>query len=154
MELAQRVGAVTFRRADVRYLNEELEDVLVIGSTANYADIRNLTVENGRFINETDDQRRSSVCFIGADVTRRFFPNTDHLGKTLRVGRHTYTIIGVAKSQGTVLGQSQDNFVMIPLGAFMKSWAGPRESLRVFIQSRNPELAPQAQDEEIGRAHV
>jgi len=147
MEMAQRVGAVTFRRADVRYLNEELEDVLVMGSTANYAEIRNLTVESGRFINETDDSRRSPVCYIGSDVTKRFFPHTDPLGKSLRVGNHTYTIIGVAKSQGTVLGQSQDNFVMIPLGSFMKSWAGPRESLRVFIQSRHPELAPQAQDE-------
>ena len=126
MEMAQRVGAVTFRRADVRYGNEQLEDVLLMGSTANYVDIRNLTVASGRFINETDETHRSPVCFVGPEVTRRFFPTVDPLGKSIRVGNHAYTIVGVAKAQGTVLGQSQDNFVMIPLGTLMKSWAGPR----------------------------
>jgi putative ABC transport system permease protein len=147
MTLAQRVGAVTFRRADVRHGNEQLEDVLVMGGTPNYAEIRNVTVASGRFINENDEHHRSPVCFAGPDVTKRFFPNTDPIGKTIRVGNFSYTIIGVSKAQGTVLGQSQDNFVMIPLETFMKSWATPRESLRIFIQPISPELAPDAQDE-------
>jgi putative ABC transport system permease protein len=147
MTLAQRVGAVTFRRADVRFGNEQLEDVLVMGSTPNYVEIRDKTVANGRFINESDEHHRSPVCFAGPDVTKRFFPNTDPIGKTIRVGNHSYTIIGVAKAQGTVFGQSQDNFVMIPLEAFMKSWATPMESLRVFVQPISPELSADAQDE-------
>jgi putative ABC transport system permease protein len=147
MTLAQRVGAVTFRRADVRYGNEQLEEVLVMGGTPNYAEIRNITVAMGRFINENDEHHRSPVCFAGPDVTNRFFPNTDPIGKTIRVGNFSYTIIGVAKAQGTVLGQSQDNFVMIPLETFMKSWATPRESLRIFVQPISPEFATDAQDE-------
>ena len=147
MEMAQRVGAVTFRRADVRYGNEQMDDVQVMGATPNYADIRSLTVVQGRFLNETDDAHRSPVCFVGPDVTQRFFPGSDPIGKTLRVGPNTYIIIGVAKAQGSVCGQSLDNFVMIPLSAFMKSWANPNESLRVFIQARSPELVLEAQDE-------
>jgi len=147
MDLAKNVGAVTFRRADVRYANETLNDVLVMGATANYSEIRAIGVTNGRYLNETDDTHRSPVCFIGPDLVDRFFPSLDPIGKALRVGNQVYTIVGVAKAQGSVFGQSQDNFVVIPLGTFLKSWARPDESLRMFIQARGPEFMADAQDE-------
>jgi putative ABC transport system permease protein len=58
-----------------------------------------------------------------------------------------YTIVGVAKARGTVFGQSQDNFVVIPLGAYLKSWAGPRTSIFILVQALSPELMDASQDE-------
>jgi len=116
MELAERVGAVAGTRADVRYGNELLEDVDVAGVSANYLEIRGFNVGAGRFLNETDDLHRSPVCFIGTDLVQRFFPNVDPLGKSIRVGSHVYEIAGVAKTIGSVFGQSRDNFVVIPMG--------------------------------------
>jgi putative ABC transport system permease protein len=119
----------------------------MFGVTANFAELRGIDVGSGRYINESDDEHRASVCFIGTDIVKRFFPNTDPIGKQIRVGPFVYEIVGVAKEKGSVLGQSQDNFVHIPLGAYLKSWSGPKTSIFVMIQALGPDWMEAAQDE-------
>ena len=147
LQLAKQVAAADDARADVRYGNETLEDVLLLGGTANFAELRGIELGQGRYITEMDDARRAPVCFVGPDVISRFFPTSDPIGKLLRVGSHVYTVVGVAKARGTVFGQSQDNFVVIPLGAYLKSWMGPRTSIFVLVQAQRPDLMEAAQDE-------
>ena len=60
--------------------------------------------------------------FIGPDLATKFFPNVDPLGKTLRVQTHTYEVIGVAEPLGSAFGQSQDNYMIMPLSAWRKGW--------------------------------
>ncbi|MCL5289081.1 MAG: ABC transporter permease [Acidobacteria bacterium] len=147
MTLADAVGAVAFRRLDVRYGNEVAEDILITGATAAIAQMRNLSATQGRYISESDDEHRSPVCFIGPDLVARFFPNTDPMGKTVRVGSQVYEIIGVGKVQGSVLGQSQDNYVHIPLGTFRKVYFRGNDSVRIFVQAKNTEIMDAARDE-------
>ena len=147
LQLAKQVAAADDARADVRYGNETLEDVLLLGGTANFAELRGIELGQGRYITEMDDARRAPVCFVGPDVISRFFPTSDPIGKLLRVGNHVYTVVGVAKARGTVFGQSQDNFVVIPMGAYLKSWMGPRTSIFVLVQARRPDLMEASQDE-------
>ncbi len=147
MQLAERVGAISFTFLDVRYGNELLENVLVSGVTTNYGDIRSVGVGAGRYLNETDEQHHSPVCFIGTDLVHRFFPNVDPVGKTLRVGPQVYEVVGVAKTIGSVFGQSQDNFVQMPLGTYLKTFNKPNLSVRIFVQARQAELMGSAEDE-------
>jgi putative ABC transport system permease protein len=147
LKLARQVSAADDARADVRYANETIEDVLVLGVQESFAELRAIEVANGRYISAQDDTHRSPVCFIGSDLTERFFPSTDPIGKSIRVGDRTYEIVGVAKSKGSVLGQSQDNFVHIPLGNYLKSWSGPRTSIFMLVQAQNSDLMDAAQDE-------
>jgi putative ABC transport system permease protein len=147
LQLAKQVAAADDERADVRYGNETMEDVLLLGGTANFAELRGIELGQGRYITETDDQRRAPVCFVGPDIISRFFSNTDPIGKAIRVGNQVYTIVGVARPRGSVFGQSQDNFVVIPMGAYLKSWMGPRTSIFVLIQAVRPDLMEAAQDE-------
>jgi putative ABC transport system permease protein len=147
LRLARQVGAADDFRTDVRYGNETLEDVLLMGATENFAELRAIEVAGGRYLTEQDDRHRAPVCFIGSDLVERFFPHADPVGKPLRVGDHVYEIVGVAKSKGSVLGQSQDNFVHIPLGTYLKSWSGPRTSIFVLIQASSADLMDAAQDE-------
>jgi putative ABC transport system permease protein len=147
METAERVAAVLSRGADVRYGNELLEDVGVAGITPNYLDIYSIGLAQGRFLDEVDDEHRSPVCFLGTDVADRFFASVDPVGKSVRVGPQVYQVVGVAKPRGTVFGISRDNYVLIPLGTYMKTWYGPTESLVFLVQARNPELIDTAQDE-------
>jgi putative ABC transport system permease protein len=147
MTMADGVAAVAFRREDVRYGNEVAEEVTIIGVTPEFAPMRNFIAANGRYVSESDDEHRSPVCFIGPDLVTRFFPNSDPLGKALRVGPQVYEIIGVGKPLGSVLGQSQDNYVHIPLGAFRKSFFRGNDSVRIFVQAKNPELMEAARDE-------
>jgi putative ABC transport system permease protein len=147
MTLAKRVAGVAFTRQDVRYGNDLIEEVRVIGASPDYADMRNFTVGQGRYMNETDDEHRSPVCFVGPDLVAKFFPTVDPLGKSIRVGPQVYEIIGVGKPLGNVLGQSQDNYVQIPLGTFLKTFFLPNDSLLIFVQARSAELIDAAQDE-------
>ncbi len=147
MELVQQVGAASFTTADVRYGSELSEDVNLQGVTSNYLDIRAFSVSSGRFLNETDDVHRSPVCVLGPDLVNKFFLNTDPVGKSIRVGPQLYEIVGVTAARGTIFGQSQDNFVMIPLGTYLKSWQKPRDSVAVFVQARHTEEMADAQDE-------
>ncbi|MGC1597710.1 MAG: FtsX-like permease family protein, partial [Candidatus Acidiferrales bacterium] len=58
-----------------------------------------------------------------------------------------YLIVGVATPKGNVLGQSQDNFVMIPLGTYRNEFLAPQDSVSFFVQARAPELMDAAEDE-------
>ncbi|HEV8383906.1 MAG TPA: ABC transporter permease [Candidatus Acidoferrales bacterium] len=147
MTLADSVAAVAFRRMDVRYGNELADEVQIVGVTAAFAQMRNYVAMHGRYISESDDEHHSPVCFIGPDLVTRFFPTSDPMGKTIRVGPQVYEIIGVGKPQGSVLGQSQDNYVHIPLGTFRKTFFRGTDSVRIFVQAKNPEVMNAARDE-------
>jgi putative ABC transport system permease protein len=147
LTLANQVGAADDARTEVRYGNDEVENVLLLGVTANYAEMRSLTAESGRYITPTDDHHRSPVCFIGADIKNRFFASSDPLGKSLRTGHQSCEIVGVAKAQGSVFGQSQDNFVHIPMGTYIKSWCRSGCSIMVMVQAHSTDLMEASQDE-------
>ncbi len=145
--LAKKVAAGDDRLVSVRFGNETLEDVTLIGTTANFIEVRGIEVGQGRFFGENDDQRRAPVCFVGTDVTKRLFPGVDPIGKQLRVGQQVYEIVGVAKEMGTVLGQSRDNFVFIPFGTYVKTWFRGRDSLFMLVQAPHAELMDETADE-------
>jgi putative ABC transport system permease protein len=144
---AKAVAATEEQNADVRYGNETLTDVSIMGATANALDLSNYTAELGRAINDTDDEHRSPVCFIGNDVVERFFSTTDPIGKSLRVGSEVYRVVGTAKALGNVFGQSRDNFVVIPLNTFQKSWHRPNDSIDIMVQAVNADGMDSSADE-------
>jgi len=144
---AQEVGASEDQTADVRYSNETLTDVGVSGVTPNVAELRSLSVAQGRMLNETDETHHSPVCFIGNDLVDRFFPGIDPVGKSLRVGSQVYQVVGTAKVIGNVFGQSQDNFVLMPLATFMKGWHRPNDSLEIWVKAYNADAMDSSADE-------
>jgi len=147
MRTTRQIAAVLGATSDVRSGNELLEDVSVDGVTPNYSDVRNIVVGSGRFLTEADETHHSPVCFIGADLVRKFFYNVDPIGKTIRAGSHSYTVVGVAAVIGSAFGQSQDRFMYIPLGTYSKEWGNQRDSLTLFIQAGNAEMMASSEDE-------
>src|ERR1700730_4779962 len=74
MKLAQAVAGEQDTSADVRYGNDLSEDVLIIGVTPAYPEIREIEVSHGRLFTQADEDHRSGVCIVGADVAEKFFP--------------------------------------------------------------------------------
>jgi len=144
--LSRDIGMEGYGRAPVHCGKESVDSVRVRGVTANMGAISNTQVESGRFFTETDDQRRQLVVFIGTDIKNKFFESVNPVGKTLTVRGWPFEVIGVAKSQGSVFGQSRDNFVMIPLGTFYKMF-GSQADVGYFGVARDREHLYQAQDE-------
>jgi len=147
MKLATAVVGEQQTVADVRYGNDLKEDVNIIGATPFFAPLEAIDVSSGRLLTASDEIHRSNVCIIGADVEKKFFPGVEAVGKTIRAGQGEYEIVGVAQELGTVLGQSRDNFLMIPLGTYRKEWLSPDDTITIFIQARSPEWMPAAEDE-------
>ncbi|HEY2461687.1 MAG TPA: ABC transporter permease [Candidatus Acidoferrum sp.] len=124
-----------------------LQNTSVNGVSPNYGDVRSVNVASGRMLTQADDLHHAPVCFIGSDVEKKFFANVDPIGKTIRAGTHTYEVVGTAVALGNVFGQSQDNYILIPLSTYYKEWRRPTESLTLFVQAQNTEFMAASEDE-------
>jgi putative ABC transport system permease protein len=147
MKTANRVAAAGYVNIDVRSGSILLENTRVTGATADYTELRNIGLASGRYITEADDLHHSPICFIGADVAKKFFANVDPIGKTIRAGTHTYEVVGVAEAIGSAFGQSQDNYMLIPLVTYYKEWHTQRDWLAIFVQAQNTEMIEASKDE-------
>jgi putative ABC transport system permease protein len=146
-QLPKQVAGYDRQNMQTRSGDAALENTQVVGVTSNYADIENLTIAQGRFITPADEEHRSEVAFIGADLADKFFPNVDPIGKTVRSGTHVYEVIGVGGRIGTALGRSKDNYLLMPLSTYMKGWHTPNESMAIFVQAPNAESMQAAEEE-------
>jgi putative ABC transport system permease protein len=147
MQNASRVAAAGWVTIDLRSGNLLLENTRVMGATSDYAELRNIGLGSGRYITEADDLHHSPVCFIGTDVAKKFFPNVDAIGKTIRAGTHSYQVIGVAEAIGSAFGQSQDNYMLVPLLTYYKEWHTQQDWLAIFVQAQSTEMMSASQDE-------
>jgi putative ABC transport system permease protein len=147
MKIATALAPEEDHNVQTRVGNAIMENTQMMGATANFADIRNLNVAQGRFFTQSDDDHRSEVVFIGPDLVEKFFPNVDPLGKTIRVQTHTYEVIGVAEPLGSAFGQSQDNYMIMPMSAFRKGWHTNNDWVTIFIEAPNAELMEASKDE-------
>lgn len=147
MTLASAVAAEEDRNLQTKSGNAVMENTDVMGATPNFADVRNLEVAEGRFITEADDEHREDVVFIGPDLVAKFFANEDPIGKTIRVQTHTYQVIGVAEPLGSAFGQSQDNYMIMPINTYRKGWHKSDDWISIFVQAPNQEMMQASEDE-------
>jgi len=128
------IGAHLATRDGVKRESKKLPGVQIHGGTANIADINNLDVEAGRYYTATEDQHGALVTVIGSDVRDELFGKIDPIGRTMLVANQPMRVIGLLRKQGSLLGQSQDNVVYIPLSTFRKRF-GTRRSIDLFVRS-------------------
>ena len=132
------------RTANIRNERQNLEDVDLRGVTANIGDMDVEEVGTGRYITDSDNEHRDMVCMIGADVAEKLFANSDPLGKILTVDGQEFQVVGVAKRIGNTFGQSQDNFVYIPIQTWLKIYGRnttlqrERAGTRAGVAGANP----------------
>jgi putative ABC transport system permease protein len=146
-KVPKEIAAVARAQAQTRSGSEVMDDTSIFGATANYFDVRSLNVAEGRFLTQADDEQRTEVAFIGADLADKFFPNVDPIGKTIRADTHTYEVVGVGARIGSVMGRPQDNYLILPLGTYTKGWHKPTDTIWMFVQAPSSELMPATEDE-------
>jgi putative ABC transport system permease protein len=146
MILAKAVGAEVRRNGTVKYKTESIDDIEVRGVTANIGEIDVEEPAVGRYITDPDDAHRNNVTMIGTDVSTRFFSGVDPLGKSIYIDGEAYQVVGVAKPLGSAFGQSQDNFVYIPIQTWIKVYGG-NQSMNINIKALGPDLMLAAEDE-------
>jgi putative ABC transport system permease protein len=146
--LAQNVVASSSRGTgtNLKAGNHNMTDVQVEGDTANAIALAVYDVAAGRFLSPSDVARGNNVVFIGPDIANQLFPGVDPIGQTLNVDGHDYQVIGEATVQGNVFGQSQDSFVIIPIGVYHAIY-GTKDSVEVDAQASSALALPALSDE-------
>jgi putative ABC transport system permease protein len=139
------VGASASASVRARSGDKELQDVSLYGQTPSMVDIDSRTVELGRYFTAAEAEHKANVCLIGDTLVRQLFPYTDPLGKPVRVANDEFVVIGVIERIGSVLGQDQDNFVMIPLPVFLRI-QGIHSSITINVKTSTANFE-QAQDQ-------
>lgn len=145
--LVDKVSPRAFGNAILKYGSQSMRNVNVMGGRSNFLDIVDFQLEQGRFHSEEDDLHKRKVIFIGDLVREEFFEGVDPLGKTLKVNGKKYNVIGVAKKQGTMFGQSRDNFVVIPLSTHTQQFGRTRRGANIVVKAVSVERLDDAMDQ-------
>ncbi len=142
----KEIGMSVSRRGPIVFEGDRIDLMQINGESPNMADIENTQIESGRYFSDIDNQRHLMVAFIGHEIKDRWFPNTDAVGKSIHVDGRPYEVIGVARAKGSVFGQSQDNWVSIPVETYFKSY-GARKGISYSVVAAGHDKLMQAQDE-------
>jgi putative ABC transport system permease protein len=116
-------------RERVYYKGERTKLLNILGTSDNFPDAVRIPMQTGRFFTSAELQHRRNVVVLGQTPYQALFPNTDPIGKTVRVGSDPYTVIGVLDKRPTAgaFNLGQDDFVVIPHTTYQKQFG-----IRVF----------------------
>jgi putative ABC transport system permease protein len=154
MALAKNVGFRQRRVVKGKYKTKDMEEVTLMGVTANMGVIGLQEPEFGRYVTDADNEHRADVTMIGHELAKQLFEGEDPLGKLVTLDGKPYEVVGVAKELGTTFGQSQDAFAIIPIMSYRKYY-GTLETGGIQVQALRQEWMQAAEDEarQLMRAH-
>ena len=132
------VMAEADRNAEVSYREHVLDSVSIQGVTEEFGRFPTFNAATGRLLTPTEVRRKRNVAVIGWEVADRLFPAVDPIDRTIKIRGVPFRVVGVSRPQGSMFGMSQDEFAIIPLGAFQRLF-GSRSSLNLRVRPRDPD---------------
>ena len=146
-EACAEVGVMVSTSRSVKFGRTTQSNVQVMGITENYPRIGSVRdLITGRHLIEDDVDNGRPVAVIGADLMDAFFGEREPLGRTVSLDNHELRVVGVAERKGKIFGESQDNFVWLPISTFRKFY-GSRRSVVIQVAARSMEEMEEAQDQ-------
>ncbi len=140
------VAAQASAGARIAYLEKALDGVSVQGVSRDYLYFSTYNAERGRLITPTEIDRNHPVAVLGWDAADKLFGQADPLDKVIKIRGLHFRVVGVSEKKGSVFGRSQDEFAIVPLGAFYKMF-GSRPGLELVVKPKTPELVQPAMDD-------
>jgi putative ABC transport system permease protein len=145
--LCSEVGAQVWTGSNVKRGRTIQKNVGIAGVTENISRIGTIReLESGRHIVQQDITQSAMVAVIGTDLRDAFFGMMEPIGKEIDVDGHPLKVVGVAEKKGVVFGESQDNFLWMPISTFMKLY-GSRRSFSVQAEAVSMAVFEAAQDQ-------
>jgi putative ABC transport system permease protein len=136
------VGLAAGSGVDLKQDGIEFPGAVVFGATANMVDIEDKTIESGRFISTDEVERSAMVVVLGGDIKEKFFPNSDAIGKTLKIRGLPMRVVGVEEKRGSFFGDSFDRHVYIPITTHLQIFG--RNGMQIHGKGRTRENFHQA----------
>lgn len=125
---------------DVKYRDEVIEGVTVIGTTEKQTRLSSAQPQTGHFLLPSDIHSKRNVCVIGTDVQQGLFQTVSPLGKSIMIGRTGFRVIGVMEKQGGSFlgGPNFDRQIFVPITSYAKAFGGARGRQEVNIAVKAP----------------
>ncbi len=140
------VAAQAQRNANVSYRTQEVDNAQIQGVTSSYTDFSTFSVETGRMMSPVEVERSQPVTLLGWGLADRLFGDINPLEKTIKIAGVNFRVVGVSEQKGSFFGNSQDNYAVIPLGAYQRLF-GARQSLQLMVKPTSTDLMPNAMDD-------
>jgi len=141
------VGALLSKSTNVVANGKSSNNTEVRGYTATMLSLNNIDIDLGRGFTPADEEHATKDVIVGYDIVDNLLGLGDPIGKEIRVDGIPYTIVGVAERQGKTLGQSQDNWVAIPIETYQQIY-GYNDSVTIYARTiGNAQAMERAEDE-------
>jgi putative ABC transport system permease protein len=126
-----------------KHVNQSLQ---IVGATPFYEEVNNWYVQAGRFMTQSDMERREPVCIIGSEVRKDLFEGEDPVGLELRVGEERFTVVGVMEEKGnSMASEGWDNRVIIPITTMEIRFIGQQKGwMYLWAQAESYDKVEQA----------
>ncbi|MDD5329364.1 MAG: ABC transporter permease [Sulfuricella sp.] len=121
----------------------KLREAMVAGTTAEFIEVRRLSLAQGRFLPDEDWSRGSAVAVIGAKIRDELFGPEPALGRLVRIGDRRFRIVGVMAASGQGLGMNNDELLIVPV-AQAQAMFNSNTLFRILIEARSREAIPAA----------
>jgi putative ABC transport system permease protein len=136
-DLVAAVMADSQGRGRISYRDKSIDNVQVQGVSAEYVNFSSFDAERGRLMSATEVESARPVAVIGWQTADRLFgSNVDPIEKTIQIEGVHFRVVGVSAKRGALLGNSQDEFAVVPLGQFWMIF-GSRRSLSLSVKPRD-----------------
>ena len=140
------VAASLQNAGQVKYGTNTLDGSAILGFTQEMPEVMSRELAEGRYYTRLDVARGAPVCDVGFDIVDKLIPGTDPIGKIIRVDTGECEIIGVARKRGSVMGQSQDEWVIMPLTTYQGIY-GSNDSVRLWVKAAGKDSIDSTMDE-------
>jgi putative ABC transport system permease protein len=152
--LAKAISPQRSYRGEISLKNssgDEANSPYIQGVMPEHAVVNNTEIEDGRFFNPADITHATRTCIIGYDVANALFSRKDPIGREIYFNGVPMRVVGLLKKKGAVMGQSQDNYALIPLSTFDEMYPhirnGRWETLMIHMIPNNAAQVPDLIDE-------
>lgn len=125
-------------------------NVYVEGTNLDGFNSANYVIDDGRGFTNQDMEYSRNVCIIGNDILKKLFKYVDPIGQEITIDNMQLKVVGRFKEKGQVFGQSQDNFVIVPLSVYKKYYGDDHRSADYKIQAPSQKLWDATADQVIG----
>jgi putative ABC transport system permease protein len=153
MQSTKAINPSTGTSSNVKFRSRVLENTTVIGTTEKQVMMAAGLPEFGRFISDFDVDNRRFVCVIGSEIRESLFGELDPLQKPIKIGRHTFRVIGVMEKQGGsgfFGGPNFDRQIFVPLTSFIKAYGGRNREFAIAAKAPNQEALEDFRYELVG----
>lgn len=121
----------------IGYKTNSIGGISIMGTESSYGRTSAGTIETGRFFTEFEDERTTNVIVLGYGVAKALFPTGNALGKSVKVGKYSFYVIGVLEKRGFLFMDFIDNQAFIPLKTFINNFGFSRRSFSIAVKAES-----------------